>query len=281
MSSPLLPRAGTPRTHVTSLGVSLLFTAAACVGFLVLALRTPPASAGWNAPEEESEAETACEHQALGRLAQEQAWEEQQPFARAVNRAGCYAHQVYQYEEAVQHFTCGLGSLAGDLSSSSSRVCADTAKLAAVLHTNRAAAHMACNRHLHALADYFKAEELNPTGTVYRRRSNAFMAVGAWTEAARDATRAQHMGVGREMGPTLALAQRYAQAGQLPNYHAVLGIPYTATPAAVRAAYRQLAAVFHPDRACQPAGHGGGLGLSSGVAHTIFRLLSEAYTALG
>ncbi|KAL4425786.1 hypothetical protein ABPG75_009802 [Micractinium tetrahymenae] len=202
--------------------------------------------------------------------------EERRRSAEAAKNAGNAAFQAQNFEDALQHYTRGLETLAGSSggSSSSSIESADAA-LAAVLHCNRAASHQALGRYLHALADCFRAEALDPSYTrVYHRRADAYWAIGAWDAAAQDLNRLLELGSRQDVAARLVEAQRRCQAGQPAAHYAVLGLRPAATPGEVKAAYRQLARGFHPDKAA-------GEGLSADAAHALFKLLSEAAGVLG
>jgi len=102
--------------------------------------------------------------------------EERRRAAEAAKSAGNAAFQAQHFERAIEHYTEGLE--AGSAS--------EEPALAASLHCNRAAAHQACGRYLHALADCFRAEALDASYTrVYHRRADAYWAVGAWEAAAK------------------------------------------------------------------------------------------------
>lgn len=83
-------------------------------------------------------------------------------------------------------------------------------------------------------------------------------------------------GGGPDVAARLADAQRRAAAGQPPNHYAVLGVKPAATPGEVRAAYRQLALRFHPDKVASAGG-----ALSAEAAAALFKLASEAHSVLG
>lgn len=76
------------------------------------------------------------------------------------------------------------------------------------------------------------------------------------------------------MASRLADAQRRAAAAQPVDHYAVLGVKAAATPGEVKAAYRQLALAFHPDKAAAA-------GLGPDAANAIFKLAAEAYRVLG
>lgn len=119
--------------------------------------------------------------------------EERRRSAESAKSAGNAAFQAQQFEEALQHYSRaletlassgGIGGGAGGSGSSSSK--SIDAALAAVLHCNRAAAHQACGRYLHALADCFRAEALDPSySRIFHRRADAHWAIGAWDAAAQ------------------------------------------------------------------------------------------------
>lgn len=117
--------------------------------------------------------------------------DEQRQTAEAAKYAGNAAFRAQQFEEALQQYSRGLDTLTSGSShggAGGSGMSANTA-LAAVLHCNRAAAHHACGRFLHALADCFRAQALDPSyPRIYNRRADAYWAIGAWDAAAQVGT---------------------------------------------------------------------------------------------
>ncbi len=116
--------------------------------------------------------------------------EEWRRTAESAKSAGNAAFQAQQYEEALQQYSRGLETLVSCSRIGSSAGCSSSesidAALAAVLHCNRAAVHQACGRYLHALADCFRAEALEPSySRIYHRRADAYWAIGAWDAAAQ------------------------------------------------------------------------------------------------
>lgn len=106
--------------------------------------------------------------------------EERRQAADGAKVAGNVAFQAQRFEEAAQHYSRGLEALGGE------QARAAAPSLAAVLHCNRAAAHQACGRYLEALADCFRAAELDASYTrVYHRRADAYWALRAYDAAAQ------------------------------------------------------------------------------------------------
>lgn len=95
----------------------------------------------------------------------------------------------------------------------------------------------------------------------------------------QDLARLLQLGGGQDVAARLADAQRRGRAAHPPNHYAVLGVKPAATPAEVRGAYRALALQYHPDKAAQGGGAGGGL--APEAAQALFRLASEAAQVLG
>lgn len=84
------------------------------------------------------------------------------------------------------------------------------------------------------------------------------------------------LGGGPDVAARLADTQRRARAQQPVNHYAVLGLAPAATPGEIKAAYRQLALRYHPDKAAGAAG-----GLGADAAGAIFKLLAQAHSVLG
>ncbi|CAL5221311.1 g3481 [Coccomyxa viridis] len=148
----------------------------------------------------------------------------------------------------------------------------DQAPLKAVLHCNHAAAMHALGQHTEAIADCCAAIALDASYLkAYQRRAEAAMALGDTAAAVQDLSFAASKGlVGAHQ--KLMAAQRSARAESLPNYYAVLGVDKSASPAAIRTAFRQLALRFHPDKASGPG--------QKEAAEKLFRLVSDAHSTL-
>lgn len=94
----------------------------------------------------------------------------------AERSAGNAAFWERRYEEAAAHYSVALQAGAAALGPAQ----------AAVLHCDRAAAHQACGRFLHALADCYQAEALHAScAGMFWRRADVHWELGMYGEAAQ------------------------------------------------------------------------------------------------
>eukprot|EP00892_Ulva_mutabilis_P011019 jgi/Ulvmu1/828/UM010_0202.1 len=201
--------------------------------------------------------------------------------------AGNKAFEEKRYEEAARLYTLALGER---------RVAAPA--FWARLHSNRAAAYQAQEKWVDALADCGRARALDPTfSKVLARLATLHEAVRRPAAALDFLQQLQSADGGAVARSTLRrrIADlRISEArGATPHHFRMLHLPLTAKGSEVKAAYRRLALVYHPDKArtgCVFAASLSGppltvrdAGLRDRVvaaADDLFKSVNEAFTTL-
>ncbi|KAK9844088.1 hypothetical protein WJX81_004268 [Elliptochloris bilobata] len=182
--------------------------------------------------------------------------------AQARKLAGNAAFQAGRYAEAAAAYSAGLAASGGD------------AGLEAALYCNRAACGAALGRPAEAVADACAALALEPGYLrALQRRADALGALGEHAAAAQDWADLAQRGVAGAAARAFD-AQRAARLPLDPDHYACLGLPASASPADVRAAFRALALRFHPDKTSV---NGPGAAAASAL---LFRAVSRAHACL-
>ncbi|KAK9829321.1 hypothetical protein WJX72_005188 [[Myrmecia] bisecta] len=180
--------------------------------------------------------------------------------AERLKQVGNTAFQQQRYQPAADAYTAAL------------ELKLDDPAVNAVLYCNRAASLHALGKYVDAIADCFQAAALDPAYIrVYQRRADAYNAIGDYANAAQDLMALMQRGAGDVQDKLMDLQLR-AKSHSAANHYAVLGVRPTATPAEVKAAYRQLALKYHPDKASTPT--------QKAAAEALFKLVSQANSVL-
>eukprot|EP00873_Tetraselmis_striata_P010630 jgi/Tetstr1/430894/TSEL_020651.t1 len=196
--------------------------------------------------------------------------EQQAILQRAVQRdktdhftqLGTLASQKHSYEEAIKHFSSALA--VGDIEPHHT----------AVLYSSRAACHLCLANHMASIYDSTLAIQLDPSlPRSYRRRADAFTAIGDYFAATADLETMKQLGACPvEMQATVDRLLELCSRAAPVNHYQVLGVAPGASEQEIRAAFRAAALKFHPDKAPD--------GTWRVAAEVVFRLVSEASRVL-
>uniref|UniRef100_A0A061R9Q0 DnaJ homolog subfamily C member 7 n=1 Tax=Tetraselmis sp. GSL018 TaxID=582737 RepID=A0A061R9Q0_9CHLO len=182
--------------------------------------------------------------------------------AESHKREGTICFQRHEYSDALMHYTSAIEQHVED------------PQYNAILYCNRASCHLALNHHLACIWDCCNAVSLDPSyPRVYHRRADAYQALGDYSNAYNDMViLVERLGAAHDVKDRLAHLQELANSSIPVNHYAVLGVTETATDKEIRAAYKRLALIYHPDKEASTVQRFG--------SEIVFKMLSDAHRML-